>query len=209
MYAQYVQESRNSCHSSILPKTLEQGKFPIMFSTDEILDVVKNRESFRLFNENNRELSIEQLNMIVAHLQQCIDFFRLTNQVSICFVDHANIFDESVNVHKYDGEQWIKIRDQIGNENKEYLYLQKEMHYASGVIYFEWDVKSLSQRENLADYKYMLAISGLLGHQVSLVVSKMALKGTVFAGITLVEFFEEIAKEREMNSLPIFAFAVQ
>ncbi|MFL0584952.1 hypothetical protein ACH0B6_20575 [Solibacillus silvestris] len=209
MYAQYVQQSRNNYGNSILPQKINGEDFPIPFSTNEILDVVENRESFRLFNVEDREVSIEQLNTIVSHLQQCINFFGLTNLVRICFIDHANLFEESISAQRFSEDKWTKLRDHIGNKEADFLYLQKEMHYASGVIYFEWDVNALASRDNLLDYKYVLAISGLLGHQASLVVSKMSLKGTVFAGITLVEFLEEIARDREMNYLPVFAYAIQ
>jgi len=209
MYAQYVQESRNNFTNTILPQTLEQEKFPMMLTNDEILEVVKKRESFRLFEVNNRELTVEQLNKIADHLQQCIDFFGLTNIVRLCFIDHANLLGTSVTVHQYDEAKWIEIRNEIGTGHDEYLYLQKEMHYASGVFYFEWDLQPVSERDILTDYKYILAISGLLGHQASLVVAHLELKGTVFAGITLVEYLEEIVKERTMNTLPVFAYAVQ
>ena len=55
----------------------------------------------------------------------------------------------------------------------------------------------------------MLSISGLLGHQLSLKAAEMELKGTIFAGLTLIEYLQEIQQSRQIKQLPLFAFAIQ
>lgn len=211
MYEQYVRKSRNNFSESILSPTLTSEDWPFPLSKEKFIDTISKRKSFRLFNVKEHQLTIEQLGELATHATQCIEHFNLQHILNVCFIDQANLLsakERSVYVRLQQG--WKKNCKLMSDLNiEETLYLQKEMHQASGVFYFEWDVNLIREFDRLIDYRFMLAISALLGHQLSLKASELKLLGTVFAGLTLIEYLEEIQQSREMNHLPLFAFAIQ
>ena len=90
---------------------------------------------------------------------------------------------------------------------KDSLYIQEEMHNATVVIFFLWNTQNLENFDTVF-YKDILFISGFLGHQLSILATRKETRGTVFAGITLVEFFG-LTKNSLNTQMPVFAFAVE
>ena len=81
------------------------------------------------------------------------------------------------------------------------------MHYATVVIFFLWDTQNLEKVDTVV-YKDILFMSGFFGHQLSILAAQKETRGTVFAGITLVEFYG-LTKYSFNTQMPVFAFAIE
>ncbi|MGE7917637.1 hypothetical protein ACQKM9_01660 [Viridibacillus sp. NPDC093762] len=209
MYNQYVIQSRNNYSQSILSPTISSEAWPFPLLKEKFINTLSKRESFRLFDVSKRQLTNNQLNSLATHATQCITQFHLQDLLKVCFIDQAKLLSTERAVYIRNQQEWEQKCVLTNSSIEESLYLQLEMHRASGVFYFEWDVNRITEFKRLIDYRYMLAMSGLLGHQLSLKATEMELRSTVFAGLTLIEYLEELQHNREMQRLPLFAFAIQ
>lgn len=209
MYGKYVAQSKNNFSKSILSPTISNDEWPFPFEKENFLETLSKRKSYRFFNVNDRQLTKIQLNMLANHVMDCLNHFQLQDLVHVCFIDQSKLFALDRGVYFKNLEDWEQKCLLTASSVEESLFLQKEMHRASGIFYFEWNVEYINSFNRLIDYCYMLSISGLLGHQLSLKASEMELKGTIFAGLTLIEYLQEIQQSRQIKQLPLFAFAIQ
>ncbi|WP_100332273.1 hypothetical protein [Bacillus xiapuensis] len=211
MYKEFVERSRNLNSINFLANNIDISKIKLDLKTKTILDVIEKRESFRYFSKDINHLNLDLLEKIVNHGETIIKGLQIENYVEICFIDNNELINRNFQgVYYREDENWV-LKTKLDKESisRETLYLQTEMHDASGVFFFEWKVNNIPRENNLGNYRYMNAISGLLGHQLSLKATELELKGTIFAGITLVEYQVEILKSFNDSRLPIFAFSVE
>ncbi|HEM3668431.1 TPA: hypothetical protein U1C94_002096 [Streptococcus suis] len=169
---------------------------------------LNSRESFREFSKDATPKSIlEDLMDYYERFKQNLSLFSLSeDDVSFCFVDNKSMISREKKIYKIVDKNIEEIiLEHVITEDS--LYIQEEMHYATVVIFFLWNTQNLEKVDTVV-YKDILFMSGFFGHQLSILAAQKETRGTVFAGITLVEFYG-LTKHSFDTQMPVFAFAIE
>jgi hypothetical protein len=175
-------------------------------------EIIEKRSSFRLFSKTKNRISRDTLLDFCTYVNFLVEtiFHDIQNELSLYIIDNDHIINQSSKGPSiftfYNGE--FEEQSTFLTIQRDSLYLQEEMHDASVVFFFVWDKKNLSQKYPLRFYREINMISGFLGHQLSLKATSLDFRGTIFAGISPVEFSAILQKD-PYQYLPIFAFAME
>jgi hypothetical protein len=183
------------------------------FSVKNFDKTLDERASFRLFSKSVHRISYANLISIGNYLSLLIEenFPAIKTDVSINIIDNDSIIDTTTNtqssIYVFQDNEFKKQATYLPI-NGDTLYLQEEMHNSSVVFFFVWNIKSLSKKYESRFYREITMISGFLGHQVSLKAVTEGFRGTMFSGISPVEFTTILQKDGS-SFLPIFAYAME
>lgn len=169
------------------------------------------RESFRYFDRNQAHLTLADLQQFASYFDKLRTGMDISEEaLSLHVIDNAGVVDpasEASVAYRYGGGnfQARALNEPIGRES---LYIQEEMHDAGAVLFFVWKLNFFKEQE-MRDryYRDLMILSGFFGHQCSLLASNRGIKGTVFAGLSPIEFYS-VFQDSE-DEIPIFAFAIE
>lgn len=170
-------------------------------------DSLNRRESYRNFDKDIKtKLTRSDLYDFYKRFTELLYIFNLNESiVSLALIDNKGIISEQTKMYRILDSDFIEIETN-GPINRDSLYIQEEMHDAGVVMFFLWESEIL--QEDYCRYKDVLLMSGLLGHQIQILGTQKDIKGTMFAGVTLVEFYG-VTNYNFDSKIPIFAVALE
>ena len=210
MLDRIVGETRNVLEADGYLHGLRLNELPeVLFPFRE--EDILNRESFRYFDKKASRLSLGDLETFASYFDSLRTGMGISVQaLSLHVIDNIGLIhtgSAGSAAYRYaDGRfEARKLNEPIGRES---LYIQEEMHDAGAVLFFVWKL-SFFERQELRDryYRELMSLSGFFGHQCSLLAANRGIKGTVFAGLSPVEFYSVF--EDGEDEIPIFAFAIE
>ncbi|MGU7946671.1 hypothetical protein ACS60E_03170 [Streptococcus suis] len=168
---------------------------------------LNKRESYRDFKiDKKTKLTKSDLYDFYRRFTELLYILNLDESiVSLCLIDNKGVISKQKKMYKVLESDFVEIETN-GPINRDSLYIQEEMHDAGVVIFFLWESKIL--QEDYCRYKDVLLMSGFLGHQIQILATKKDIKGTMFAGVTLVEFYGVTDYDFD-SKIPIFAVALE
>lgn len=203
-----IESSRKRKNSSHLIDYVNLAK--ITFDYD-IFDILKTRASFRNFSIDESNVNKESLDIILERIYNVAS--KILNDkigiLSINVLDNKGLLGKKKKIYRYtNGDGYLEQTLYKDISNKDNLFIQEEMHDASEVIFFMWDLSSVKSaiEEDTWLFKEAVMICGLLGNEASLYATKLGLKGTVFAGASTKECDYILRKK---NNISAYAYAFE
>lgn len=165
------------------------------------------RESYRNFTKDTKsKFAKSDLYDFYDKFTELLSILDLNESVvSLAFVDNRGIISGPKKMYRISDSNFINIETNKPID-RDSLYIQEEMHDATIVMFFLWDSEVL--QVDHGRYKDVLLTSGFLGHQLHMLATRKNFKGTMFAGLTLVEFYGLTNYDFD-DKIPIFAIALE
>jgi len=210
MLSRIIDETSNVLQADSYLPGLRLNNLPeVLFPFRE--EDIAARESFRYFNRDAAHLTLEDLHEFASYFDKLRVGMDISEEaLSLHVIDNAGLVDPSSdapNAYRYSGGTFRAraLNEPIGRES---LYIQEEMHDAGAVLFFVWKLSFFEGKE-MRDryYRDLMILSGFFGHQCSLLASNRGIKGTVFAGLSPIEFYSMF--QNSEDEIPIFAFAIE
>lgn len=210
MLGRMIDETSNVLQADgYLPKLSLNDLPDVLFPFRE--EDIAARSSFRYFDRNAAHLTLDDLHQFASYFDKLRAGMDISEEaLALHVIDNVGAVDPSSEgpaAYRYDGGTF---RARILNEpiGRESLYIQEEMHDAGAVLFFVWKLNFFKGKE-MRDryYRDLMILSGFFGHQCSLLASNRGIKGTVFAGLSPIEFYSVF--QGSEDEIPIFAFAIE
>lgn len=179
----------------------------------DVETLIKERTSFRMFNRHQNRLSLADITAFCTYIEKQLGtiFRDIKEDVEIYVIDNDALLDNDSG----EGSSIYTYHEGVFTQQKLYspitrksLYLQEEMHDASVVFFFVWNKGKLEENYPPRYYREINMISGFLGHQLSLKAAEQNFQGTIFAGLSPVEFSAILRKDTD-TFIPLFAYAME
>lgn len=203
-FTQKKKNSRSFLEGFRLNATEMDTAFPFNRST------VEKRVSFRLYSREKKDTLQNDLIKFAKHFEIVCRIAGIPKGLlRLCVLDNFGAIEGNKEPEIYgwdvENEKYVPITHSK-RITRQTLFIQDEMHDASVVFFYLWNIEQLSEYQPCF-YKDVISISGLLGYQFNLLATKLSYRGTMFAGITLVEY-ESVFDDYGKN-MPVYAFAME
>lgn len=185
----------------------------IIIPIENVNESLVERQSHREFSKEIRRIDYLKLTDLCDYIQTFAKtlFAEVQESLSLYVIDNNSIIDNNLTdqplIYIYKNSELLKQTTFIPVDRKS-MYLQEEIHDASIILFFVWDINSLSKKYSLRYYREIMLISGFLGHQASLKATSEGFEGTLFSGISPAEYSVIFRKDLK-EFLPVFAYAFQ